>query len=142
MSRIIELSPGAEENGFACMLATLIRQNVDDSEAKAGVLDRMLGRVAIVVEDLKLAVTLQFTSTGLMIHDGIRGIPDLTIRTDSEMATKMTMIELAGALRLPDPRGPFLRELALASARHRITSHGALTNLPLALRLTQLMSIN
>ena len=142
MPASIQLAPGAEDNGFASMLATHLRQNLDDHPDKVAVLERMLGRVALVVEDLRLAVTLRFDGGILTLHDGIAGIPDLTVRAPSELLTKMSLIELRGPLGLPDPEGKVAREVFEASRRGEVVMHGWVQNLPLLLRLTRVMSVN
>ena len=138
----IELSPSAESNAFAGMLAQLLRQNLDDHPEKQAVFLRLSGRVAIVVEDLDLAVTLAFGGGRLTVHDGIAGIPDVTIRAPSEWVMKMSLVELAPRVGLPDPRGTVTKEVFAASKDGTIRMFGALTSLPLVVRLTRVMSVN
>ena len=137
----IQLAPGAEDNGFAAMLAQLIRQNIDDRPEKKKVLRRMLGRVALVVTDLQLAVTLLFERGRLTVYDGIVGIPDVTVRAPSEWHTRMSLVELEPRLGLPDPRGEVARAVFEASRRGEIAVYGALSSPTLVLRLTQVMSV-
>lgn len=137
----IQLAPGAEDNGFAVMLAQLIRQNVDDRPEKKRALARMFGRVALVVSDLGLAVTLLFERGRLTIFDGIVGIPDVTVRAPSEWHTRMSLVELEPRLGLPDPRGAVAREVFEASRRGEVKVYGALSSPTLVLRLTQVMSV-
>jgi len=138
----IQMAPGAEDNGFADMLATLLRQNLDDHPDKVAVLERMVGRVALVVEDLGISVTLLFDGGILTLHDGIAGIPDLTVRAPSDLVTKMSLIELRGPLGLPDPQGKVAREIFEAGRRGEVVMHGWLENVPLLLRMTRVMSVN
>lgn len=135
------MAPGASENGFASMLATLLRQNLDERPHKKATFARMRGRVAIVVDDIDCAVTLVFDRGRLTVYDGIYGIPDATVRTDWEMATKMSLVELEPRLGLPDPRGVVAREVAEASRSGALKVHGLLGSLPLMLRLTKVMSV-
>lgn len=137
----IQLAPGAEDNGFAVMLARLIRQNIDDRPEKKRALARMLGRVALVVSDLGLAVTLLFERGRLTLLDGIVGIPDVTIRAPSEWHTRMSLVEIEPRFGLPDPRGTVAREVFEASRRGEVQVYGALASPTLVLRLTQLMSV-
>lgn len=139
---VIELAPGADDNGFALMLADLLRQNMEDHPEKRADFERLLGRVAIVVEDAEVAVTLGFEAGRLRVFDGIVGIPDLTIRASSEEVTKMSLMELLPRFGLPDPRGENTRAILQASREGKIRMYGALMNLPLVLRLTRLMSVN
>lgn len=138
----IELAPGAEDNGFATMLAELIRQNVDDHPEKKRDLARLVGRVALVAEDSGISVTLRFDGGRLTVHDGIWGIPDVTIRAPGEDLMKMSLVELRGRLRLPDPRGENTREVMRAQREGRVRIYGMWPNLPLLVRLTRVMSVN
>lgn len=124
------------------MLTDLLTQNTLDRPEKARILDRMRGRVAIVVEDAGVAVTLLFEGGKVRVHDGIVGIPDLTIRAGSEHITKMSLMELLPKVGLPDPRGAITREIFQASKDGRIRMFGAVQNLPTVVRLTKLLSIN
>lgn len=142
MNPVIELGPGAEDNGFALMLSELIRQNLDDHPHKRRDFLKLSGRVAIVVEDAGVAVTLRFDAGRLTVHDGIVGIPDVTIRADSDEVTQMSLMELLPRVGLPDPRGEATRQILRASREGRIRMYGALPNLPLLLRLTRVMSVN
>src|SRR5579883_1610654 len=103
----IELAPGAEENGLAMMLADLVRQNLDAKPHKKGDFDALRGSVSIVADDADVALTLRFERGGrLTIHDGIVGIPDVTIRGPSEAVLALSNMPLATPLGLPipDPR--------------------------------------
>jgi hypothetical protein len=141
MEPCIELAPGAEDNGFAGMLAELVRQNLDDHPEKKPTFLRMRGRVAMVVEDLGLAVTLVFDGGRLTVHDAIHGIPDATIRTSSDYAMKMSLMELDARTGLPDLRGEVAREVFAASQSGAIRVFGLLTSLLLLARLTRVMSV-
>jgi len=141
MSAPIELGPGADENGFALMLSELIRQNLEDHPEKLRDFRRLAGRVALVVEDAEVAVTLRFDGGRLTVHDGIVGIPDVTIRASSDDVTRMSLMELLPLVRLPDPRGAVTRHILRASREGRIRMYGALANLPTVIRLTRIMSV-
>ena len=137
----IRLAPRAEENGFASMLAQLVRQNLDERPTKKQTMSRMHGRVALVVVDLNLSVTLEFDQGALTVHDGIVGIPDVTVRADSEWHTKMSLVELEPRFGLPDPRGEVAREVFDASRRGDVKVYGMLGSVGLMLRLTKLLSV-
>ncbi len=141
MEPAIHLGSRAERNGFAVMVAQLIRQNLDERPAKKATLLRMRGRVALVVEDLDLSVSLHFDSGRLTVHDGIVGIPDLTVRADSEWHTKMSLMELEPRFGLPDPRGAVTKEIVEASRRGAVKTYGMLGSFALMLRLTKIMSV-
>lgn len=138
----IELGPGADGNGFAVMLFELLRQNLADHPHKKRDLARMRGRVAIIVEDAKVSVTLRFDDGFLLVHDGIVGIPDVTVRAPSDDVMKMSLVELVPVLGVPDPRKPNARAVAEASKDGRIRMFGAETSPLLVLRLTRVMSVH
>ena len=75
------------------------------------------------------------------VHAGIFGIPDMTVRAPSELIMQMSMIELL-PIGLPDPRGEVAQQLRDAEKRGDVRYYGLLPNLPLALRLTRIMSVN
>lgn len=123
------------------MLAQLVRQNLEEKPTKARTLERMYGRVALVVTDLGMSVTLEFEGGSLTVHDGIVGIPDVTVRAESEWHTKMSLVELEPRFGLPDPRGQVAREVFDASRRGDVKIYGMLGSLGLMLRLTKLLSV-
>jgi len=137
----IELAEGADDNGFALMVSELIRQNIEDDSTKRRDFERLRGRIAMIVEDARVAVTLHFGLSRLVVHDGIVGIPDLTIRADSDWITRMSLMELLPRLGVPDPRGENTRAVFEASSSGAIKMYGALTNLPVVMRLTRVMSV-
>jgi hypothetical protein len=142
VSASIELAKGADQNGFAVMLSELLRQNLDDHPEKMRDFDRLLGRVAIVVEDARVSVTLHFESGRLTVHGGIVGIPDLTIRANADDVMQMSLVELVPRLGLPDLRKENARAMIRAQREGRVKMYGALANLPLVVRLTRVMSVN
>jgi hypothetical protein len=138
----IELAPGAEQNGLAAMLSSLILQNLNDKPDKREDFARLRGRVAIVAEDAGVCLTLVFEGNMLTVHDGIVGVPDVTVRANSDDIVQMSLVELTPRLGLPNLRGNALRQIMHKSQRGEIRVFGALLHLPLVLRLTRLMSIH
>jgi hypothetical protein len=138
----IALAEGADQNGFAVMLSELLRQNLADHPHKIRDFDRLLGRVAIVVEDARVSVTLHFQSGRLTVHGGIVGIPDVTIRANSDDVMQMSLVEIAPRFGLPDLRKENARAMIRAQREGRVKMYGALVNLPMVLRLTRVMSVN
>jgi len=135
------LAPGASESGLCSMLATLIRQTLDEDTPKKAVVGRMVGRIAIVAPDLDQSMTLLFDGGGVEISSGIVGIPDITVRAPAEWIMKMSLVEMLPRLHLPDPRGTVTREVFEASRSGAIQVHAGPTSVPLLLRFTRLMSV-
>jgi hypothetical protein len=145
----VQLAPGAEENGLAMMLADLVRQNLDAKPHKKEDFEALRGSVSIVADDADVALTMRFERGGkLTIHDGIVGIPDVTIRGPSEAVLALSNMPLATRLGLPipNPRDPeavkTVRTLMGAMREGKLHVYGMAFHLPLVMRLTKVMSIN
>jgi len=140
-SRIV-FAPDAEQNGLANMVAGLILQNLHDRPDKRADFARLRGRISIVAEDAGVAITLEFSGDMLTVHAGIAGIPDVTVRAQSDDIVQMSLLELTRRFALPDPRGATLREIAKKSRTGQVRVFGALLHVPMLLRLTRLMSVH
>ena len=145
----VALAPGAEENGLAIMLGDLVRQNLEAKPKKMADFDALEGRVSIVADDADVALSLVFERGGrLTIHDGIVGIPDVTIRGPSEAILALSNMPLATplGLPLPSPRDPealkTVRELVRSMRAGKLHFYGMLLHLPLVMKLTRVMSVN
>ena len=105
----ISLAPGAENNGLATMLADLVRQNLESKPHKQRDFASLAGNVSIVAEDAEVALTLRFAEGKLVVHDGIVGIPDVTLRGGSDTILALSNLPLTrlggwAVLPLPNPR--------------------------------------
>jgi len=151
MRLAITLAPGAEDNGLATMLAELVRQNIEAKPHKKVDFDGLCTRggvVAIVAVDAEVALTMRFGRAGLVVHDGIVGIPDATVRGTSDVIINLSNLPITTPLALPIPG--FRDEAGKAASRAvneamrsgDLEVHGALLAMPLLLRLTRLMSVN
>jgi hypothetical protein len=144
----IELAAGADDNGLALMLADLVRQNLEAKPHKLRDFRALSGSFSIVAEDALVALTLRFDHGTLTIHDGIVGIPDVTIRGGSDTIMALSNMPLLGrfGLPIPDPRD----KAAVAVARGVMDAmrsgsfhvYGMLFHLPMLLRLTRVMSVH
>lgn len=137
----IELAPDAVDNGLANMLSELLRQNLVDRPEKRRDFEKLVGRVAIVAEDVGVSLTMRFSGGHVVVHDGIVGIPDVTVRADGDAIMQMSLVELDGRFRLPDPRREGTKALFAMQSKGRVHTYGTLMNIPLLIRLTRLMSI-
>jgi hypothetical protein len=144
----IELAPGAGENGFASMLAELVRQNLAAKPQKQRDFRALSGSISIVAEDAEVALTMHFNGGRLTIHDGIVGIPDLTIRGDSDTILSLSNTPLITKLGLPfpDPRDKegvaVSRSVLDAMKAGRFHIYGLAFHVPMLLHLTRVMSVN
>ena len=137
---LVEFVGSACDNGFANMVGTLISQNIEDHHELAQDLIRMRGRVALVAEDVGVSLTLQFANGQLFIHDGIVGLPDVTLRAGSDEILSLSLIE-STPLGLPNVRGENLQKVAKALWQGRLRLYGLAANLPLVVRLSRLMAV-
>ncbi len=136
----IELAPGAGDNGLAIMMATMMSQNLEDHPDRRSAFDRMIGRIAIVAEDAGVALTMELSGGRVIVHDGIVGIPDLTIRGSSEIIADMSRME-TGRFGLPDPRGEVNRAIARALRERQLRVYGLPAALPLLARFGKVLAI-
>jgi hypothetical protein len=145
----VQLAPGAEETGLAHMLRDLVKQNLEAKPQKMGDFEALDGNVSIVADDADVALTMRFESGGkLTIHDGIVGIPDVTIRGPSDAVLALSNMPLATRLGLPIPN-PRDREavktvkMVMGAMRDgKLHVYGMAFHLPMMMRLTKVMSIN
>lgn len=148
----IELGPGAENNAFAAMLADLLRQNLQSKPHKRRDFDALDGTVALVADDADVAVTLEFrrgrtrSRGALIVHDGIKGVPDVAVRGTADAIMTMSNIPLTRPLALPLPTDrsslEVLRGMVKATRNGEVKIYGMLGNLGLLSRLTRVMSVN
>lgn len=136
----IVLAPGAAENGLAVMMATMMSQNLEDHPDRLDAFDRLVGRVSIIAEDADVALTMELLGGRVIVHDGIVGIPDLTIRGSSDLIADMSRME-NGPLGLPDPRGEVNKAMFAALRERRLRVYGLPAALPLLARLGKVLAI-
>jgi hypothetical protein len=146
----ISLGPGAENNAFATMLGDLVRQNLESKPHKKkdfAWLARGKGvSIALVADDAEVALTLEFRHGALVLHDGIKGVPDVAVRGSSDIIMAMSNVPLTRPLALPIPTDrPALEVLASmvkATRSGELQVMGMLGNLGVLSRLTRVMSVN
>jgi hypothetical protein len=150
MSERIELAAGAENNAFATMLADLVRQNLDSKPHKKkdfAALARGRGAsIALVADDAEVALTLAFGNGALVLHDGIKGIPDVAVRGSADAIMAMSNIPLTRPFAFPIPTDrsalDALRQMVRATRTGELKVLGMIGNFGLLSRLTRVMSVN
>ncbi len=85
------------------MLADLVRQNLESKPHKKKDFDALDGTVALVADDADVALTLEFTRGRLVVHDGIKGVPDVTVRGSADAIMALSNVPLTRPLALPLP---------------------------------------
>lgn len=130
------------------MLANLVRQNLAAKPHKERDFHALSGSIAIVAEDADVALTLCFNHGKLLIHDGIVGIPDVTIRGGSDTIMNLSNSPLSKRLALPFPdRGDQEGAAVSRSVREAMKGgsfhiYGLAFHVPMMVRLTRVMSVN
>lgn len=134
---------GGSPNGFATMLADLLQQNMEERPEHVEVLKRTLGRVAVLVEDADVAVTIVFggDERGAEVHSGVVGLPDVTVRAQTEDVMRMSLMEFFSRVPLPNPRGEVVRSVMERSRSGQVHIHGAMAYPGLLWRFARLMSV-
>lgn len=150
MSAAISLAPGAESNAFATMLADLVRQNLESKPHKKkdfAALARGRGvTIALVADDAEVALTLDFADGRLVLHDGIKGVPDIAVRGTADAIMALSNVPLTRPLALPIPTDrsalDVLVEMVRATRTGELKVLGMLGNFRTLSRLTRVMSVN
>jgi len=134
------VAPAAQENGLALMLAELIRENLAAHPGKRRDLEALGARVGIVARDAGVSLTLDFRGGVVVVHDGLLPRRELTITTDAEKITSLSLIAIQHGLPVfHDQTGQgVVRDLLGGTTRIQ-----GLLRHPLSLvRLTRLMSVH
>ena len=146
----ISLAPGAEDNAFATMLAELVRQNLESKPRKTKnfvALARGRGvTIALVADDAEVALTLEFRGGRLVLHDGIKGVPDVAVRGSADAIMALSNVPLTRLLALPIPTDrpalEVLVEMVRATRCGELQVLGMLGNFGVLSHLTRVMSVN
>ena len=146
----ISLAPGAENNAFATMLCDLVKQNLESKPHKAKDFHALArGRgvtIALVADDAEVALTLEFRDGKLVLHDGIRGVPDVAVRGSADSIMALSNVPLTRPLALPIPTDHTALEVLVTMVRATRTGelkvHGMIGNFAVLSRLTRVMSVN
>lgn len=136
----VELDAGAEDNGLAGMLSTLMRQNLEDHPERRATFEKMRGSIAIFAEDAEVAVTIACDGATARFLDGVVGIPDVTIRGGFEQIGDLSRMESVGSV--PDPRGPVNRSMWKALRQGALRIHGLPRGLPMLLAFSDVMAVH
>lgn len=146
----ISLAPGAEHNAFATMLCDLVHQNLESKPHKKKDFEALArGRgvsIALVADDAEVALTLEFKDGRLVLHDGIKGIPDVAVRGSADAIMALSNVPLTRPLALPIPTDRPSLDVLVSMARATRTGElkvlGMLGNFRVLSRLTRVMSVN
>jgi hypothetical protein len=141
----ITYAPGAEENDLARWADELIGKNLREHDDARSDFNSMRAAVVLVAPDRRWTVTLRFDHGYLTIHDGMVGIPDVTLCADYETLRGIADIPLSRLGRLPLPplsgaRRSSWRTTVLELVSGELRIYGLLSHPRLVLRLIRLLS--
>lgn len=145
MRELVDLGPGADEDALAVELAERVRANVSDPDARAA-FRALRGSVALIATDASTTLTLRFDLGRLVVHEGLVGIPEISVRGALD-----DLRDLGRVLMTRDAEGPVyeaaertrwgvLRDLARALAARRLEIYGLWSHPRLVLRLLRVLA--
>jgi hypothetical protein len=136
----IRIAPGSEDNAMAGMLENLLSQNIAQSKIKEAIFNAMKTVVAIHIEDIDVALTLEFAYGTLTIYSGTPKRPRITIRTESAYVLDLSNISIRfGLPNFFDDKG---KEIVKNIVAGKIKLIAAPWDLLDVIRLTRVMSVN
>lgn len=103
MHPVVDLAPGTEKNPLAQLFAETVRANLSRNWQRREFL-RLRGSAAIVAEDAETALTLRFDFGRLTVHEGLVGVPDITILGKTRDIRALTEVPFQPRLGLPIAR--------------------------------------
>lgn len=131
----MDLAPGAEHEPFAQVLATAVVASVRRAKRRQD-FEGLRGTVGLVMDDTASALTLRFDFGRLTIHEGLVGIPTVTLRGSRDDIESLTRLGLA--TRGSGPAA--VRRLLAALAGRRLKIYGLVSHPRFVLRLLRALS--
>jgi hypothetical protein len=139
---VVDLAPGAENDPLALMFVDLVRQSIRDERIRRD-FERLRASVGVVADDSGSALTLRFDFGRLTVHEGLVGIPTITIRGATSDIEALADLPIAGrgvsALLARDSRQA-VRTVLDALRTRRLKIYGLLAHARLVLRLLSVLS--
>jgi hypothetical protein len=124
---------------FSFIVQELIAGNIEKSEAKYAVFQKMQGVTAIDLPDIEATITLIFQWGNLTIEPGIVHNPAIIIKTSSDLVTDLNLLNIRWGLPYYfDAAG---RRVLGHIFRGRLKIKGIFLHLVLLTRLTIIMSV-
>jgi hypothetical protein len=142
---VVDLAPGTEKNPLAQTLAELVRANVARGWQRRE-FERLRGSAAIVADDAGTALTLRFDFGRLMVHEGLVGVPDITILGSTADIQALTKVPFVTRLGLPFPRPgdatgrAALLDVVRALQRRNLKIYGLVLHARFVVRLLRVLS--
>jgi len=135
----VRIARGSEGCVMAEMLAGVLRANIEKSATKAAIFRALKTVVALYIQDIDLAMTLEFLGGRLILHEGIAKRPRITIRTESGTVMALSSLSIRfGVPYLLDDTG---REILKNVRDGKVRMMAMPWSLLDVLRLTRVMSV-
>ncbi len=139
---VVDLAPGAEHEPLALTLAKAVGEAVRAPSRRKN-FEQLRGTVGLVIDDSASALTLRYDFGRLVIHEGLVGVPTVTVRGTRDSIQALTRLPLArgGVLWVGgrDARAA-LRRLASAWAGRRLKIYGLVSHPRFVLRFLATLS--
>ena len=136
----IELEDGLESTGLPDMLKDLISQNLEQHPQKMAAFCKLNRRIALVITDADIELTLRFSKGSLAIHTGVDADAAIVIRSESGVIMALSNQKMKFGLPYYfDDTG---REIMAAMKSGRLKVAGLVTHFPSMLRLSRVMSVH
>lgn len=138
MEPLVDLAPGADHDPLARQIAERIRSAITVGPLRRE-FDRMRGAVGIVADDADTALTLRFDFGRLTIHEGLVGVPTVTIRgvtRSLETLSELPQIPARGVV----ASGRSLAQVVAALRAGKLKIYGLSSHPRLVFRLLRLLS--
>jgi hypothetical protein len=136
----VRLAEDASENGLACMMSDLVRQNLEQHPGKGKWLRRLRGTVSIEARDAGVGLTLEFSPGVCLFRNGLDEKAQLLIRASSEDIMALSTLPLR--LGLPDLLQAEGRRTTGWILKGRVSIKGLLRHPRLLLALANLVSVS
>jgi hypothetical protein len=90
----VVVTPGAEENGLADMVAGLVRQNLEAHPDRLGDLQRLDLWLGIDARDIDVGLTLVFEHGRLTVVDGVLSRAEVVVTATSDAILDMSLLHI------------------------------------------------
>lgn len=130
----------AEPSAFAAMLGGLIEANIESRREKKRDFDALKAKVGIWVTDIDEGVTLDFKGGALVVHNGLVGGRDLTIRAGADTVMSLSNLKI-GLFGMPVYYDTVGREVAGKLLTGRLRVDGLVGNLATLNSVTRIFSV-
>lgn len=138
---IVDLAPGAEHEPLAVTLAESVRDGLGDPERRRA-FERLRGAVGVVIDDAATALTMRFDFGRLTVHEGLVGVPTVTLRGPRAALEGLTRLELVPS-GLPDVKSTGWRGLSRVARvlwARKLVIYGLFAHPRFVLRLLHVLS--